>query len=112
MYRPLVAGGIAPFDLRLHLAPGTCRTARREGIESHPPCLLLQLCLPAPLGFPPFGRRGLALLADRHGAGAQIRNGAAAFPTLPGPRRDGLANPAPDFRRHMRVAIDETLKSP
>ena len=40
------------------------------GDEPHPPCLLLSLRLPALLGFPPFGRRGLALLADRRGAGA------------------------------------------
>ena len=39
------------------------------------------------------------------------RNGPAAFPTLPGgPRCNGLAHRAPDFRRHMRVAIDETLQ--
>ena len=61
---PLVAGGIPSLDLRFDLAPHAPRPSLRKGIESHTPGLLGDLGLPAPLGLPPFGGRGLTLLAD------------------------------------------------
>lgn len=104
-HRGLVAGRIAPFDLGLDLVPYG-KPSPLHRLEPGAPGLFGFPLLPAPLRLALLGPEAFAFPTKGGRAGAQ-----GACRTQPGGRLPvGPPQPAPELRRHVRVAVDHAQK--